>query len=91
MVMVHGSNPIWRALSVDSTSDVVLKRLASSRAYSADGIFPSSIGNPQTHSCKAVFSTILGRQIFGRLTSVRHLRGSSDQSYIDVDCDSDTW
>ena len=91
MVVLHGSNSTFRLLSVECASDVVVKRLASSRAYSASGVLPSSIGIPQPHVRVVVFRNILGRHIYDRLTSMRHLRGSSDHSYIDVDCDSDTW
>ena len=42
----HG---IWRHLCTSSSAEVVLKRLASSRAYSQVGVLPSFIGIPQPH------------------------------------------
>jgi hypothetical protein len=91
MVVVGVGNGIWRPLSVDTTSEIVVKRMATSRMYSANGVLPSSTGIPQPHVRVVVFRTILGRQIYDRLTSMHHLRGSVENSYINVDCASDTW
>jgi hypothetical protein len=90
MVVVGVGKGIWKPLSVDTTSKIVVKRMATSRMYSANGVLPSSTGIPQPHVRIVVFRTILGCQIYDRLTSMRHLRGSTENSYIDVDCDSDT-
>jgi hypothetical protein len=59
--------------------------------YSANGVLPLSTRIPQPLVRVVVFHTILGRQIYDRLTSMRHLQGSAENIYIDVDCDSDTW
>ena len=37
-----------------------------------------------------VFRTILGTHIYDRLTNLRHIQGTNDDSYINVECDSDT-
>ena len=90
--MVDLSTPhgIWRRLCTSSSAEAVLRRLASSRAYSQAGVLPSCIGIPQPHVRVLVFKTILGSHIYDHLTSLRHIRGTSDDSYIDVECDSDT-
>jgi hypothetical protein len=58
--------------------------------YSANGVLPSSIGIPQLHVHIVVFCTILGHQKYDWLTSICHLQESTKNSYIDVDCNSDT-
>ena len=91
MVVVGVGNGVWRPLSVDTTLETVVKRMAISRMYSTNGILPSSTGIPEPYVRIVVFRTILGRQIYDWLTSMLHLRGSAKNLYIDVDCDSDTW
>ena len=80
--MVDLSTPhgIWRRLCTSSSAEAVLRRLASSRAYSQAGVLPSCIGIPQPHVRVLVFKTILGSHIYDRLTSLRHIRGTSDDS-----------
>ena len=51
----HG---IWRRLCTSSSAEAVLKRLASSRAYSHVGVLPSFIGIPQPHVRVLVFKIL---------------------------------
>ena len=91
MVVVGVGNGIWKPLSVDTTLETVVKRMAINRMYLVDGVLPSCTGIPQPHVRVVVFCTILGRQIYDRLTSMCHLQGSVQNLYINIDCDSDTW
>jgi hypothetical protein len=90
MVVVGVGKDIWRSSTIDITSKIVVKRMATSQMHLANGILPSSIGILQPHVRVVVFCTILGCQIYDWLTSMHNLQGSTKNLYINVDCDSDT-
>ena len=53
----HG---IWRRLCTSSSAKAMLRRLASSQAYSQVGVLPSCIGIPQPHVRVLVFREYYG-------------------------------
>ena len=64
MVVVGVGKDIWRPLTIDIISKILVKRMATSQMHLANGVLPSSICILQPHVRVVLFCTILGCQIY---------------------------
>jgi hypothetical protein len=90
MAIVQVGKGMWKPLLVNGNLESIIKQLATSQTYLANGVLLSFIGIPLSLVQVVVFPTILGSHIYNCLISMRHLHGSANNSYIDVDYYSNT-